>query len=134
MTPCNHWVNCSIFALLTRAMNMYLTFRRKVSRFWGIRTFTNTALSHTRVSLKPATLFNVEKDLGKKLVPVLLYALRKCTIVSRLFHAFVFHPTSCGRGKWLPKLLLLALLAVNWKLVMIPWTCGRRKMLNVSFC
>ena len=88
MTPCNHWVNCSIFALLTRAMNMYLTFRRKVSRFWGIRTFTNTALSHTRVSLKPATLFNVEKDLGKKLVPVLLYALRKCNS---------FPPFSCLR-------------------------------------
>ena len=71
---------------------MCLTFRRKVSRFWGIRTFTNTAL-------KPETLFNVEKDLGTKLVPVLLYALRKCAIVSRLFHAFVVHPTSCGRGK-----------------------------------
>ena len=93
---------------------MCLTFRRKVSRFWGIRTFTKTALSHTRVSLKPATLFDVEKDLGTKLVPVLLYALRKCTTVSRLFHTFVVHPTSCGRGKWLPKLFLQALLAVNW--------------------
>ena len=54
---------------------MCLTFRRKVSRFRGIRTFTNTALFRTRVSLKPETFFNVEKDLGTKLVPVLLYAL-----------------------------------------------------------
>ena len=48
--------------------------------------------------------------------------------------AFVVHPISCGQEKWHLKFLLLALLAVNWKPVMMPWTCGRRKMLNVSFC
>ena len=101
-TPCNHWVNCSIFALITRAMNMCLTFRRKVSRFRGIRTFTSTALFRTRVSLKPETFFNVEKDLGTKLVPVLLYALGKCATVSRLFVPSLFIQLRVGRknGVW----------------------------------
>ena len=63
---------------------MCLTFRRKVSRFWGIRTFTTTALFRTRVFLKPETFFNVEKDLGTKLVLVLLCALGKCATVMRL--------------------------------------------------
>ena len=76
---------------------MCLTFRRKVSRFRGIRTFTNTALFRTRVSLKPETFFNVEKDLGTKLVPVLLYALGKCATVSRLFVPSLFIQLRVGR-------------------------------------
>lgn len=44
-----------------------------------------------------------------------------------------FAPLLCGQEKWLLELSLLALLAVNWKSVVSSTTCGRRRMLNVSF-
>ena len=141
--PCNNWVNCSIFALLTRTMNTCLTFRCKVSHFWGIQTYTSTVLFHTCVSLKPET-WNLKPETWNTLQYWERSGDKTCTSSSLCvgemrnsftpFRAFVVHPISGGQEKWLLKLLPLALLAVNWKLVMMPWTCGRWKILNVSFC
>ena len=47
--------------------------------------------------------------------------------------AFVVHPISCGQEKWHLKFLLLALLAVNWKPVMMPMDMWKTKDVKCEF-